>query len=210
VLKQQAAYAHLSEITGMNLSHLVLVALSLLLSPLSQALIGQEKPADLPVAVINLDQVFNNYRKHAERLAPIREGVKELDESVQVRTVEMETTANQLRKATPGSPEQLRLQGQLVKLQNELRIFVDQERQKLQKQEAGVLVATGRDVDELIKRLCKERGIKLVLRQYNPPADNQPLPEVIKNLNRDVLYSDGLDITEDVIKALNEKNADGT
>jgi len=173
-------------------------------------ILAQEKPADLPIAVINLDQVFNGYKKHAERLAPIRDAVKELDESVQVRQVELETTLNQLRKATPGSPEQIRLNGQAVKLQNDMRVYVEQERQKLQKREAGVLVATQRDVDEQIKKLCKDRGLKLVLRQYNPPDENQPLQEIVKNLNRDVIFQDGLDITQDVLKVLNEAKPDGT
>jgi Skp family chaperone for outer membrane proteins len=171
------------------------------------SLVAQEKPADLPIAVINLDQAFNGYKKHAERLAPIREGFKELDESVQIRQVELETAANQFRKATPGSPEQVRLQGQVQKLQNDLRIYVEQERQKLQKREVTAMIATQRDVDEQIKKICKARGLKLVLRQNNQPEETQPLQELLKSLNRDVLYQDGLDITDDVLKALNEKPA---
>lgn len=156
-----------------------------------------------PIAVVNLDKVFNGYKKHAERLQPLRDSAKELDESVQVRQVEMETAANQLRKAMPGTPEQLRLQQQLLKLQNELRVHVETERQKLQKREVGVLITTQKDVDEQIKKLCKERGLKLVLRQNSTPEENQPLQEVVKNLARDVIYQDGLDITDDVLKALN-------
>ena len=172
------------------------------------AAFAQDK--NLPIAVINLDKVFNGYKQHAARLQPLRESAKELDESVQVRQVEMETAANQLRKAMPGSPEQLRLQQQILKLQNDLRGFVEIERQKLQKREVSALIATQKDVDEQIKKLCKERGLKLVLRQHDPPADHQPLQEVLKNLNRDVLYQEWLDITDDVLKALNEMKPDGT
>ena len=171
------------------------------LSSFSAIAVAQDK--SFPIATINLDKVFNNYKKHAERLQPIRDSAKELDESVQVRQVEMETTANQFRKAPPGTPEQLRLQQQLVKLQNDLRIFVEGERQKIQKREVGALVATQRDVDEQIKKICKERGLKLVLRQNSAPEESQPLQEVLKNLNRDVIFQDGLDITEDVLRALN-------
>ncbi len=166
---------------------------------------------NFPIAVVNLDKVFNGCKKHAERLQPIREGAKELDESVQIRQVEMETTANQLRKAMPGSPDQARLQQQLLKLQNDLRIFVETERQKLQKREVGALVATQKDVDEQIKKISKERGLKLILRQYPLPEENQPLQEVVKNLNRDVIYhEEAMDITEDLLKALNETKPNGT
>jgi Skp family chaperone for outer membrane proteins len=176
---------------------------------LPAAVVAQDK--NFPIAVVNLDKLFNGYKKHAERLQPIREGAKELDESVQIRQVEMETAANQLRKAMPGSPDQLRLQQQLVKLQNDLRIFLEAERQKLQKREVSALIATQKDVDAQIKKTSKERGLKLVLRQYPPPEENQPLQEVVKNLNRDVVYhEEGLDITDEVLKALNETKPNGT
>lgn len=182
---------------------------SLFLCLLASPVFAQDKA--FPIAVVNLDKVFNGFKKHAERLQPIREGAKELDESVQIRQVEMETTANQLRKTMPGSPDQLRLQQQLIKLQNDLRVFLETERLKLQKREVGALIATQKDVDNQIKKLSKERGLKLVLRQYPLPEENQPLQEVVKNLNRDVVYhEEALDITDDVLKALNAKKEDGT
>ncbi|WP_425617241.1 OmpH family outer membrane protein [Anatilimnocola sp. NA78] len=182
----------------------LLVCLVASLFALPMVALAQEKTSDFPVAVLNLDKVFNAFKKHAERLEPLRGSAKELDETVQVRQVEMETAANQLRKAPPGSPEQQRAQMQIVKLQTELRQFVEQERQKLQKRELAMIIASQREIDEQVKKICKERGLKLVLREYSPPNENQPLQELAKNLNRDVIYQEGLDITDDVIKALNE------
>lgn len=176
---------------------LLAVILSAVLAP---ALRGDDK---LPVAVVNIDKLFNSYKQHADRLAPLRESAKEIDETVQVRQVELETTANKLRQTPPGTPEQLQLQAKLLKLQNDLKMFVDAERQKLQKREVGAIIASQKEFDEAIKKICKERGIKLVFRTYNPPDENQPLQEVVKGLNRDVIYQDGLDITDDVLKALN-------
>ncbi len=146
------------------MSHSILRSASLVaclvLSFAPAAAFAQDKA--FPVAVINLDKVFNGYKKHTERLQPLRDSAKELDESVQVRQVEMETTIGQLRKAAPGAQEQLRLQQQLQKLQNDLRAYVETERQKIQKREVTALITTQKDVDEQIKKLCKERGLKLV------------------------------------------------
>lgn len=162
---------------------------------------------ELPIAVLNMDKVFAGYKKHSERLQPLRDSAMQLDETVKVRQVELETTASQLRKVQPGSPEQQRLQVLAVKLQTELRQFVEQERQKLQKREVGVLVASQADINEQVKKICQTRGLKLVLRQNELPTEDQPLQEVLKNLGRDVIYQDGLDITEEVLKALNKSDA---
>jgi Skp family chaperone for outer membrane proteins len=170
----------------------------------------ENSPADkheLPIAVLNMDKVFAGYKKHSERLQPLRDSAMQLDETVKVRQVELETTANQLRRVQPGSPEQQRLQVLAVKLQTELRQFVEQERQKLQKREVSVLVASQADINEQVKKICQTRGLKLVLRQNELPTEDQPLQEVLKNLGRDVIYQDGLDITDEVLKALNKSDA---
>jgi Skp family chaperone for outer membrane proteins len=188
-----------------------LAGLLLVLLCLSAPVRAQENsPADkheLPIAVLNMDKVFAGYKKHSERLQPLRDSAMQLDETVKVRQVELETTANQLRRAQPGSPEQQRLQVLAVKLQTELRQFVEQERQKLQKREVSVLVASQADINEQVKKICQTRGLKLVLRQNELPTEDQPLQEVLKNLGRDVIYQDGLDITEEVLKALNKSDA---
>jgi Skp family chaperone for outer membrane proteins len=180
------------------------VLLAIVLSPVAH---GDDK---LPIAVVNVDKLFNGYKQHSDRLAPLRESAKELDETVQVRQVELETTANQLRKTPPGTPEQLQLQAKALKLQNDLKVFVETERQKLQKREVSAIIASQKDMDGVIKKICKDRGIKLVVRTYNPPDENQPLQEVVKSLNRDVVFEDGLDITDDVLKALNEGKPSGS
>jgi Skp family chaperone for outer membrane proteins len=173
---------------------------------LAPALRGDDK---FPIAVVNVDKLFNGYKQHAERLAPLHTSAKETDETVQVRQVELETAANQFRKIPPNTPEQLQAQAKLLKLQNDLKVFVDTERQKLQKREVNAIIASQNDFDVAIKKICKDRGIKLVLRTYNPPDENQPLQEVVKGLNRDVVFQDGLDITDDVLKALNEMKPSG-
>ena len=35
--------------------------------------------------------------------------------------------------------------------------------------------------------------------------DNQPLAEILKSLNRSIIYQDGLDITDDILQALDAR-----
>lgn len=178
------------------------VAVACLAGPIAQA-------ADpFPIAILNMDRVFKTHQPLLDQLAPIQEETKKLQETAQLRQVEIETVANQVRKAEPGSPEFQRLQAQLVKLNHELRQFAESGQQTVQKKESAVYLAFYRTLDDEVRKYAKAHGLKLVLRQQNSSLDeNQPLAEILKSLNRSIIYEDGLDITEEILKALDARNS---
>ena len=164
----------------------------------------------LPIGMVNVDRILRTHKPLLEKLAPLKATSKELDATVQVRQVEIEGVAEKLRKTQPGSPEQQRLQQQLIRLQGELQQFINAERQKLNKKEVTVYVALFRELDEVINKYAKAHQLKLVLRQYETSYDeDQPLPEILKALNRTILYEEGLDITDEILKAMEAKVASG-
>jgi Skp family chaperone for outer membrane proteins len=174
-----------------------------LLLPLLGLAIDARAAEPLPIALVNMDRLFKSYPPLQEKLAPLKEEAKQLEERLQLRQAELETAAAKLRKLQPGSPELQQQQVQLVKLQNELRQFVETERQSLQKKEAAIYLNLYRRVEEVVAKHAKANGIKLVIRQQESSLDpEQPLAEILKTLNRGIVYEEGLDITDDVLKAL--------
>ena len=157
----------------------------------------------LGVALVNIDRILKDFKPLNEKLDPLKAEAKELDAAVQVRQGEIEMAANKLRQTQPGSPDQQRLQIQLVKLQTDLQQFVAKGRHDLQNKEAAVYLAFFRQLDAEISKYAKAHGLKLVLRQYETSfEEGQSLPDVAKALNRTILYEEGLDITDAMLKAL--------
>jgi Skp family chaperone for outer membrane proteins len=157
----------------------------------------------LPIALVNVDRILKSHKPLLVKLDPLKAEGKELEAALQVRQAEIETVAGQFRRAQPGSPEQQRLQGQLGKLQADLQQFVVSERQQLQKKEVTVYLAFFRRLDAEVNKYAKEHGLKLVLRQYDTSFDDgQSVPDVMKALNRTILFEQDLDITDEILKAL--------
>lgn len=157
----------------------------------------------LPIALVNVDRIFKTYQPFQQKLEPLKAEAREFEQQVQVRQAELDTVLAQLRRTAPGSPEQQKLQVQLVKLQTELQQFVTSGRQELQKKEAALYLAFFRRVDAEIARYAKAHGLKLVIRQPETTLDEgQPVAETLKALNRGILYEDGLDITDAILRAL--------
>lgn len=157
----------------------------------------------LPVGLVNIDRILKEYKPLNDKLDPLKSEAKDLDATIQVRQAELETVANQARQTQPGSADFQRLQIQLVKLQTDLQQFVAKGRHDLQQKEATLYLAFFRQLDAEIGKYAKANGLKLVLRQYETSfQDGQSLPDVAKSLNRTILYEEGLDITDPILKAL--------
>jgi Skp family chaperone for outer membrane proteins len=164
----------------------------------------------LPIGLIDVDRIFKTHQPFLKKLEPIKAEVKELDESIQVRQAELETVAAQARKEQPGSADFVRLQQQAVKLQSELQQYVASSRQAVQKKEAAVFIECFQQLDAQVSKLAKSKGLKLVIRNQESTLDaGQPFPEVLKALNRSILYAEDLDITDDILKALDAASQSG-
>jgi len=184
--------------------------ISLVAAVVSFAVATKSPAADpLPIALVNIDRILKDYKPLNDKLDPLKAEAKELDTAIQVRQAELETVGNQLRQVLPGSPDQQRLQIQLVKMQGDLQRFVATSRNNLQNKEATTYLAFFRQLDAEISKYAKANGLKLVVRQSATSLeDGQPLQDVAKALNRSILFEEGLDITDAILKALQSSAAD--
>jgi len=164
----------------------------------------------LPVGLVNVDRILKEYKPLNDKIDPLKAEAKDLDGKIQVRQAELETVANQARQTQPGSTEFQRLQIQMVKLQTDLQQFVAKGRHDLQQKEATVYLTFFRQLDTEVSKFAKANGLKLVLRQYETSfEEGQSLQDVAKSLNRTILYEEGLDITDAILKALRTQTTGG-
>lgn len=182
---------------------LPLITLACLLTAAS----AEEPKRDLPLGLIDVGHIFKNYKPAAEKLATLKPAVQELEKTLQLRQVELEQIQRKLASPKEGD-DRAKLQGQFSKLQNELRIFVETERQGLQKRELQLQAEIYREVQAEVQNIAKERGLKLVVVRPRGSLDSQDAGELNRTLNQLVIFDDGLDITDDVLEALQAKAAD--
>jgi Skp family chaperone for outer membrane proteins len=188
-------------------SRACLAAATAMFLVLTAAAVAQDQENPLPIAVLNLDLLFKEDTQVTEALAELKEEAQGIDEKAKLRQTELEAVADDLRKAQPGSQEQRRLQQEAIKLNAALQQFVARERANVQNKEAKIFLTAYREVESVVKEYCREKGIKLVLRQQTTSLDeNQPTQEILKALNRSVIFEDGLDITTDIQQRIKAKD----
>jgi Skp family chaperone for outer membrane proteins len=190
--------------------HIFLALLAALFVAPAGFVAAQEKAESppLPIGIVNIEKIAQQHKPFQVKVMALQEEGKELNASIALKQSEVQAVANDLQKAKPGSPEVQKLQMQVVRLQRELQMFVQENQQKFREKDLKLSLSLHREVDEVLKPYCKAKGLKLVVRTQNSSLDENQNPQQIgAALGRGVLYEDGLDITDDVLKLLTEKSA---
>src|SRR5687767_12870860 len=128
---------------------LFLVALALLTANRLSA--EESKPA-LPLATIDVGQIFKTYKPITERMAPLRTAMEELKKTIDLRQVEIDQLLRKLQ-AGQDPDDRGKLQGQIAKLQTELRVYIETERQGLQKRELQIQAEVYKEIQAIVKDL---------------------------------------------------------
>jgi len=65
------------------------------------------------------------------------------------------------------------------------------------------LLSTYQLINDEIQRIAEARSFRLVINYSSDPVDQKDTAKAMQTMSRQILYQNGLDITEDVIQAIN-------
>ena len=160
------------------------------------------------IAVVNIASLVQQHRDFKQRIEIIRKQVGEANKQVAVRQAEIESVQRKLQRLRPRSPEHDETQLLLVRLETELKLSGDRQRQGFVKQEAVLYSDTYSEITAAIKRYAETNGIALVLRANHEPIDPNDQKSVLNAVNRVVVYHAQRDITDEILKVLNAPKDD--
>lgn len=176
------------------------------------SVVAQEKPAEnaLPIGLVNIEKIAQQYKPFQKQVAELQEEGKEFQTAAALKQSELQTVGNDLQKTPQGTAEFQKLQGQFARLQRELQVFAQEGQQKFRDKDLKLSLSLHREIDQVLKPYCKAKGLKLVVRMPGVTLDeNQNQQQIVQALSRGVLYEEGLDITDDILKLLKEQSEKG-
>ena len=155
------------------------------------------------IAVVDLAKVFDSHKRLSEKRDEIRRDAKTADDQFKVLTDAVRKLQEELKIHKPGSSDHTRIQRELQEKTAAIQKFQKEQVQELQKMEAEVYMDAYRQIVEDIQRIAEARGLRLVLRYQADKTDSKDPKKLLESLNRQVLYEKGLDITDEVVQAVN-------
>lgn len=159
------------------------------------------------VTVLDVAKVFEQYPAFKQKMDAIKSEADSLKQKITSDQEQIRQEAMKLQNYEVGSPDRNQLERDLEHRQTDLRTQARQSEQDLLNREAIIYYETYKLMQEVVGSVAKENGISLVLRYDSTPIDKTNRAEVIKGVNRTVVYHKKLDLTSLVSERMNARTA---
>ena len=183
----------------------LLVAVTVAVATLANSASAQEKSGI--VAVLDVAKVFKENRAFDSRMQSIRSTAEQLKAEIQQKQEAIKQEAQGLKQFEVGSPDRNQMEATLEQKQAALRTEARQAEMDLLSKEAKVYYETYEQMQRVLKSLSAQHGISLVLRFDSQEIDPTNRAEVIKGVNRAIVYQEKLDLTKLVIGQMSSDTA---
>ncbi len=160
------------------------------------------------VAILDVAAVFQRNLEFKTRMAEIKKEATALKEQITAQQKTIQANAQAI-SALPNGADRYEQEAQLEQTQTQLKTFARQQETDLLNREAQIYYVTYQKLQSVVKAVAEANGIVLVLRFDSSPVDGNNRPEVIKAVNRSVVYNSQLDLTTLVAGQMGPQVADG-
>ena len=159
------------------------------------------------VAILDVAKVFKDNPTFAAQMEAIKTEAESLKNQITAEQEQIKQRAEGLAGLEIGSPDRNKLEADLELAQTNLRTRARQAEAELLNREARVYYNTYVTMQSVVESLAASNNISLVLRFDSEPIDASNRNEVIKGVNRAVVYHRKLDLTGMVTTQLNARMA---
>jgi Skp family chaperone for outer membrane proteins len=186
---------------------LVAIVATIVMPLANQAAAQDESSAGGLVAVLDVARVFKENQNFESKMASIKSEADGLKSQIEAQMTALQGEAQQLVQYEVGSSERNQLEASLEQRQTSLRTKARQAEADLLNREARIYYETYEEMKSVVGSIAGQHGIALVLRFDSSPIDPENRPEVIKGVNRSVVFHRKLDLTSMVISKMGTSTA---
>jgi len=166
---------------------------------------AEESRAAAPqeIAVVDLAKVFAGYKAFQSDNEELKREVQHVQEESRAMLATGNKLGEELKLHKQGTAEHTRILKEIQAKADAFKKHNEESQKHLTEKQATLNLKNYYAVNEEIQRIAAARGFKLVVNYASDPIDPKDLSKTMQVLNRQVLYQNGLDITEDVLQAVN-------
>ena len=161
-------------------------------------------PAGMNVAVIDVAKVFKSHNRFNAAMNDIKTEIEQFEAQVRAKQTALRTKSEGLQSFKGGSPEYRALEEELARASSDMQVEVGLKKREFLEQEARVYYRVYKEIEQEVAVMSRRFRISLVLRYNGDDMKEDDRASVLQGVNRAVVFQDGLDITEPILKTLNQ------
>ena len=168
---------------------------------------GEQQSSGGLVAVLDVAKVFKDNAVFNQRMDAIKAEAEKFKAQMESEQQSLRQEAEQLQQFNPGSPEFKDLEAKIEQRSAKLRTLARQTNTDLLNREAKIYYDTYMQMQQIVASLAEQYGITLVVRFDSQPIDPANRGDVVKGVNRNVVYQKNLDLTTMVSEKMTVSSA---
>jgi outer membrane protein len=158
------------------------------------------------VAIVDMTYVFEHYDGFQSRKLALQRDIERAEQQLKVMQDEMKGLVERLKDYKAGTDDYKQIELELAKRNANGNVLMQTQKKDFLEREAKMFYTIYQEVSEEIKTFSERNGINLVLRFTGDPVDVDDPQQVVKELNKGVVYySPSIDITPNILEQLKRR-----
>jgi len=155
------------------------------------------------VAVVDISYIFKNHQRFTAAMKMMQEEMKAIEEKLKVARDQITKLEEERNRLNVGTDQYRQLDDQLARKMADFNLEMGRIRKDFLDREAKEYYKTYLEIVGVVGEYTKQRNIGLVIRFNGEPVDPNRREEVLREINKPVVFQYRIDITPDVLALLN-------
>jgi len=163
------------------------------------------------LAVVDVSYVFKNHQRFNASMEKMKADVEAAETALRNERQEIAKMEEALQQFQPGSPDYKRRDEQVTEAKAAFNLKATKQRKDFLEREAKIYYQAYLEVNDAVKYHAQRTNLGLVLRFNGDPVDPNVREDVLRAINKPVVFQNGIDITPEVLALVNRSaGAPGT
>lgn len=161
-------------------------------------------------AVVDVTYIFKNFTKFNSQMEQMKSSMEAADTQLKTDRDTVASKEQAREQYNPGSPEFKQVDEEIARLKAEFQLKAGKIRRDFLEREAQVYYSTFMEVSNAVQYYAQQHNIGMVLRFNGDSIDPNNREDILRAINKPVVFQNNVDITPDVLALLNRGGAPGT
>ncbi len=155
------------------------------------------------VAVVDISYIFKKHDRFRNTMESMKKEMETIEGDLKADKERVDQKAEQRNQYNAGTAEFKKLDEEVARMTADFQLKMGRLRKDFLEREAKVYYATYLEVVNAVDQYAKRRDIGLVIRFNGEQVDGNKREDVLREINKPVVWQDQIDITPDVLAILN-------
>ncbi|TWU25934.1 OmpH family outer membrane protein [Bythopirellula polymerisocia] len=195
---------------ALHLFSIVSLGLAALASPTSAQQTGPSaNSARYGYGVVDVTYIFKHYQRFTTSMENMKKEMESADGQIKTERDAIVEKERAREQYNPGAPEFKQIDEEIARLKAEFQLKAGKIRRDFLEREAQVYYQTYQEVSNAVQYYAQQHNIGMVLRFNGDAIDPNNREDILRAINKPVVFQNNVDITPDVLALLNRGGTPG-